>query len=234
MAPEDNTITAQREKEFWFDYFSVVVSAENHNPTLLNDDFLKLREIIPPVFELAEPPFISQPVARLRYKQNVEITVDVNRIQFHQSLLGKEPTEPEVPDISSAYIRTLPHVKYTAVGINFAGFVMFENPTDFLRGAFLKENGPFGGDSYELAEISFRVSSENIVSNIKLTPGFIHKDDRHPIEKDRSPVVLLSVNYHHEVTGYPADESVVKAISNWQQLLGDFKELINGLFHLEV
>jgi hypothetical protein len=42
---------------------TLVVVARNHNPTILNPDFLKSTHIVPEHWELAAPPFCVEPVA---------------------------------------------------------------------------------------------------------------------------------------------------------------------------
>src|SRR2546428_392286 len=101
--------------------FSVVVVGEAHNPTILNPDFLAIREIVPKEWgwEVLSPAITTPPFAIVRYTNRVSITVEHGKLQVADLGVGDDPTGSKAAEIARRYVNTLPHVRYTAVGINF-------------------------------------------------------------------------------------------------------------------
>jgi len=60
----------------------IVIVAQNHNPTILNPDFLKRNKIVPENWELACPPICLPPVARVSFTKGVNIFSQPERIIF--------------------------------------------------------------------------------------------------------------------------------------------------------
>jgi len=52
---------------------AIVVAAQNHNPTILNPDFLKHSQIVPKEWVLREPPLCTEPLARVAYTNGVTL-----------------------------------------------------------------------------------------------------------------------------------------------------------------
>lgn len=63
--------------------FSIVVVAENHNPSLLNRDFLWNNDIVPEEWDwevLDEQSFSTVQASSVRYDSDVSITVHQNKL----------------------------------------------------------------------------------------------------------------------------------------------------------
>ena len=58
---------------------SVVVTAQFHNPSILNPDFLASREIVPADWKVAET-LTTPPVSVVKYENGVEWSVDQSRL----------------------------------------------------------------------------------------------------------------------------------------------------------
>lgn len=208
--------------------FSVVVTASNHNPSLLNPDFLQIREIVPRDYELAGSPFSTPPLAVVRYKQGVSITVEIDKLQVVESVAGEFPKSPAAPDIASKYVRTLPHVRYTGVGINWTGFVRQENPGVWISNRFLSK-GPWREDPHKLLSTEIRLiyGIGDVRCNLSLA------DRQVPEGKTLVPVIEVNVNYHHDITDYPGDEAVAGVIAHWHDRLSHFRTLIQDVLGVE-
>ena len=68
---------------------SIVVVARNHNPTILNPDFLRYNEIVPPDWELAGPPVCVELMAQVAYSNSVKIVSQFDKVIFTETLGGK-------------------------------------------------------------------------------------------------------------------------------------------------
>jgi len=129
--------------------FSVVVAGEVHNPTILNPDFLAIREIVPREWgwEVAGPAITTPPFAIVRYTNGVSITVEHNKLQVADLSVDDDPTGSKATEVARRYVNTLPHVRYTAVGINFHSVAEVPDPATSLKTRFLK-SGPWDNPSH--------------------------------------------------------------------------------------
>ena len=105
--------------------FSIVITAQNHNPTILNPDFLIRNEIVPADWPLdRDRPILTTPVhSTLCFGVGVCFNIDPDRLSISDSA----PTGDvfPVPEIATKYLETLPHVNYRALGINFDKALVF-------------------------------------------------------------------------------------------------------------
>ena len=212
-------------KKFEFGTFSIVVVADKHNPSLLNPDFLQMREIVPKEYELAEPTLTSPPVAIVKYKQGISITVEIEKLQILEDITGKLGESEVIPDIAKKYIHTLPHVRYTGVGINWMGSLQEDNPGMWIRDKFLAK-GPWNAPAHDLfstrIQLSYRL--DDAKCNLSLEDGQVAKKEESPV-----PVVIVNANYHHNISEYPADEAVATIIGRWKEHLDHFLMLIRDV-----
>ena len=115
---------------------SIVLTAPNHNPTLLNPDFLTGTGIIPTDWELARPPVISTQGSQIAFKNGVTFLAQPGAITFSQSFAEATPETLDIPTIARKYATTLANLDYQAVSINPKQFVPFEHhPDGHLRHA---------------------------------------------------------------------------------------------------
>jgi hypothetical protein len=125
-------------------------------------------------------------------------------------VMDTEPPEDlsrsEVSRLATGYIRTLPHVRYTAVGVNFAGFVECPDPERLLVERFLK-SGPWNEGELALQSLGLRFA-------YPVSPGILHLscdpgDIRRVDEGASRRGILTSGNYHLDLGEVsPLDEAV--------------------------
>lgn len=214
--------------EFEVRTFAVVVVARNHNPSLLNPDFLRIRHIVPEEYELAELPLTTPPVAVVKYKQGISITVEMEKLQVLETTAGEFPESPSAPNIVSKYVRTLPHVRYTGVGINWSGLLRKEDPGLWIRHRFLSK-GPWRENRHKLVSSAVRLTYDlgDVQCNLSLASGQMFE------EEALIPIVTIDVNYHHDITAYPGDEVVAGVIDRWKDRLDHFRTLVKDVLGVE-
>lgn len=116
---------------------SIGVAARDHNPTVLHPAFLASQQIVTDV-ELSEPPICTPAFAVVKYANGLVFTVERERFQLLDSWLREDFSSSDIPRLATKYIRTLPHVRYTGVGINITAFVECIHPESYLITRFLK------------------------------------------------------------------------------------------------
>lgn len=191
---------------------SVVVGAEHHNPTVLNPDFLRINGIVPPEWELGANPVCTDPLARVEYANGVVIHAQFDRIIFAQEMLGRQDGDAVVANVAMQYVATLPHVRYTAVGINPKGHVRAES-LEQAR-AFAVDNfvadGPWKEWNGRRASVvtKFIYPIEGGTLNLTVESGSLTSRGQ-----AIGPVVLLSANFHRDLPNIPQPDKVAHLAS---------------------
>lgn len=208
---------------------SIVVSARDHNPSLLNPDFMERRRIVPKGYELSEPPLCTPPISVLKYRQGIDFVVEPNKLQVLERIRGKFPGRVTAPKIAARYITTLPHVKYTGVGINFFGVFNRENPELWLKERFINK-GPWDEEPTALSSVEFKFvyPVEDALLNVLVRPGKINLPS-----VEQEPGVSVNFNYHHDIVQYPADVQVCEKIDLWRVRKTHLKKTLKRIFGVE-
>lgn len=110
---------------------SVVVTAQFHNPSILNPDFLASREIVPADWKVAET-LTTPPVSVVKYENGVEWSVDQSRLTVAEQSGPGFGDSYRVHPLMVAYLRKLPHVPYRSLGLNCQVSKSQANPQRWL------------------------------------------------------------------------------------------------------
>ncbi len=211
---------------------AIVVAAKNHNPTILNPDFLKYNEIVPADWKLAEPPICTPPLAQVKYDNGISIMSQLDKVIFTDILVGKHPEEAQVPATAAKYVKTLPHVDYSAVGVNPKGHVVVdaeEIARSYVRDTLISE-GPwktFVGQTPTVS-VRFIYLIENGSLNLTIEDSFYT-----PPKEERCSVMIFACNIHREIVGETSKEKVgyLRAVIDaWKDDLKMFRDLIETNF----
>jgi len=124
---------------------SVVVVGQEHNPTILNPDFLKRENIVPGNWDhIPEDMIVSPPFSQVSFTNGFSIQVESQKIQVSYRGKPDESHAIEVAGIAARYASALPHVNYIAVGNNFSFFQPNQNAeTDIVSKFLKKDSGVF-------------------------------------------------------------------------------------------
>jgi len=198
--------------------FSIVVVANDCNPTILNPDFLTKQGIVRDEWEwkLSGTPITTPPFAIVSYENGISISVEPNKFQIVDRLLSNKPNKSQIPQIACKYIQVLPHVRYTAVGHNFRGLLEHEKAKEFLRKRFIKD-GVWDSNKRKLEGISlkFVYPLKGGRLNISLDAADIIDRSADPLKESHG--ILIQVNYHRDCQGYPSDKQVVEHFNHTKE-----------------
>ena len=164
---------------------SIVVTAQFHNPSILNPDFLVVKGIVPDDWQVNDT--VTTPVmSSARYDNGINWTIDQSR------LLVAEPAGPQFRDsyriqqFVKAYLSTLPHIPYQGLGLNF--HIVLPEP-DPRRRLIERFGANWIGEEDLILEMtpSFRLQTEDALClvTISCTP---QNDGK----------IKLDCNVHHE------------------------------------
>jgi hypothetical protein len=206
-------------------HFSVVVLAEGNNPTILNPDFLKNNNIVDQKFTPATV-LCTPPVSQVAYSEGISIVAEFEKLQFIDERADRIPDASPIPSIASKYLQILPHVKYTAVGINFSGHRRFDDlgaAKSFILKKFIKEGPWFNVQEQDIgAGVNFVYSHDNVRRTVNINPGELKKEQEFPV---------VSVRYNHNCDVQSSSlESLTSFIANWPEAFKYYTEFCENLF----
>lgn len=210
---------------FNLDNFSIVVLAQAHNPSILNPDFLKNNGIIDLSFK-PNNVICTPPVAQVSYVEGISIMAEFEKLQFIDTLKTRIPFESPIPEIAIKYIKTLPYVRYTAVGLNFMGHYLCKDnelALSFLPNKFLKDDSWHTfGDSLPKVGLKFTYSLKNLKCTVNMDTTELIRPKEPPL-----PIIGINTNYHFDSTNI---EEITSFISNWKTQYNHFSKIILDTF----
>jgi hypothetical protein len=182
---------------------SAVVVGMTHNPTILNPDFLAIRGIVPGDWEV-EATITTPPMSFVRYKNGLSVTVEHEKLQVIDAR-NSDLNQSKVAEIAAAYVRMLPHVRYSAVGINFQATVEHDAPDRFLKQRFVKSGAwDTPGRPLEAVGLRFAYSLSDGKLVLSLDAG-----ESASSGNNGQHVLILNCNFHRDCVHYPADAVVI-------------------------
>jgi len=200
---------------------SIVVAARYHNPSILHPSFLESQGIVPATWEVAEDPFTTPPFSLVRYGNGITFRAEPSRLEVLHEAPEPELANSPVPELVARYVEKLPHVSYTAVGVNFTAIAPVDDPEQYLIAHFTKqERCSFSDLPLQAVSLTFRYSVEQGTLNVRCEPRV---GDQESAGSGRG--VIVSANYHTDCRGDQPLGEVVKAISLYRQRLVHFQEV---------
>jgi len=186
--------------------FSIVVVAEHHNPTILNADFLARNAIVPDEWgwKLSQDCFSTPPLAQVKYENGVSLLCEQSKLQVVDGGESVDPASSRVAAIAVRYLRSLPHVRYTGLGVNFKAMIPCEQPDRVLMDRFLKE-GPWSDPSQRLEDMGLRFvyAIDHGRLRLSLDAGEVRSEKK----ENGQTAVLAGANFHHDLAGdAPVDQ----------------------------
>lgn len=213
--------------------FSVVVTGEVHNPTILNPDFLAARQIVPSEWHdnvKVTQTLTTPPLSMVAYSNGISIVVENEKMQVVDSREEVIPISSPAVEMACKYVAVLPHVKYKAVGINFHSIVACENPREYIKDLFVKP-GPWDSGEPVLEAVGLKLVypiSDGGRVILSLDAG-----ERKTIEGQEppAPVIMVVANFHRECQRYPAEQQVQEYIRHVDSDWNLFQKLLEKLFN---
>jgi hypothetical protein len=197
--------------------FSIVITAETFNPTILNPDFLRIKNIVPEDWDwqLSAAPISTPPFATVSYDSGVSILVEATKFQVVERGQQINVADSRISDVAKKYIEVLEHTPYKEIGINLTSFIDLDDPNDFLKERFIKE-GDWNNEAFALKEagLSFNYEINEGSFNLKINKGAFKDKDT-----DKSGIVLYG-NFHRACKDVPKHEifkELIKHIDNRQK-----------------
>lgn len=207
---------------------AVVVLAETHNPSILHPAFLVSQGIIPEDWDIADPPICTPMLSIAKFANGITFTVEGNRLVVTEERPGGNPTESQVADLAVAYSEKLPHVRYKAVGVNFNGFCLCDDPERFLIERFVKD-GPWNDETRPMKAMGARFLYHVDAAALRLgiDGGRVQQGTQ------QKSAVIVNANFHSELPEEQPLDSLRGLVTRWSDRLDCFVDLINVILGAE-
>lgn len=208
--------------------FSVVVVAQSNNPTILNPDFLRHNGIVSSDRALhdEQPLFTTPMFSQVAFADGLVIQADPARITFAQTGGRLSCEEIDCPVVAKGYLKTIPHVPYTALGLN---------PKVVVR------NPPFTRLSNMLSAEGDRMTFGSCLPRfeIKATyqlPGRRLALTLQEVETGQGDALICAGNIHRDVEETNQQmgvNSILSMLDCWREDLDEFSAVVNQVLQWE-
>lgn len=210
---------------FFLHNISVVVTAEYHNPSILNPDFLKHQKLVPAKWKHTET--ITTPaLSSTQFGNGVKLVVEPGKMTISEPKRGEFGAKTYVHQIAERYVSRLPLVPYRGVGLNCLVSMSKRNPADWVKSRFLKPGKWLSREPQITgATLKLQLEAPSAVCNLSIGPSTVRL-----LGTDEEDAVGIDCNFHHDG---PLDVKRIKAIIRaWPEheafLLSALKKLLTG------
>ena len=187
---------------------NVVVTAEFHNPSIINPDFLRSKGIVPEDWNVVET--VTSPVlSMIRYENGITWTVEQSKLTVAENCMQSFQDIYLAHSLACGYLRTLPHVPYRSLGLNCTILKPVESAENWLTDRFLKP-GSWKGRNFDTLFLlpRFLLRDANSTWILSFEIGRAEAQDG-----NSSTAVIVQINIHHE--GPLDSEDMCSAIGDW-------------------
>ena len=208
--------------------FSIVVVAQSNNPTILNPDFLKHNGIVSVRRDLhrEQPPLTTPMFSQVAFEDGLVVRADPATIAFHQAADVLARGDIDGPAVAKGYLRTVPHVPYTALGLNPK--VLIRNPPFVRMSKVLHAEGNWMMAGTCVPRFELKATYELSGRQIALTLQDVQT-------KQGDDALLCTANIHREVEEDNQQmriSSILSMLDCWEKDLDEFNTLVDQALRL--
>lgn len=210
---------------------SVVILAKNHNPSILNPDFLRINGIVPDDWEVDTPTFSSEEISQVTYSNGFQIGMDLENLVFRQRY--QSPLiEIYISDVAYNYLAKIPYVNYYALDISPIAHILAASDLEsenYIRESLLKsgEWKQFLGVN-PVASVSLAYELNDSLIRLAISAATAVDSDN---DTEEFPVILFSGNIHRHFDNEQSNtEAIKQRILNLSGDLETYFSLIRTCF----
>jgi hypothetical protein len=212
---------------------AISISANNLNPTILSEDFLKLSGIVPSDWELRAKPTLNPRLSQLSFKSGVNVVAQPGTISFTEGMNTKQVKELQAAEVACKYVAKLSNAEYQGLAINVRTLVPLLSGPDAAR-SFIADTllapGPWKDFGKEPLQAGINLFYQ--LDDCQLTLS-INQAKLQPQDKPAIPALLFSGSFNYNLGQYSGEDRLQKLaqlIRNWSKNIETFRELIDRRF----
>lgn len=186
---------------------SVVVTANYHNPSILNNYFLVNNKIVPDNWNVVEAVSIPA-VSVMRYGNGINWLVDQQRLDISKeyNIPFEDHADDTIHGLAAAYVRTLPNVPYRDIGLNCVVSIENGDPLQWMTQKFLK---PESCPKDVMMVPQFIVRTGEAVLNFRFGDGLPQFNDK------QAKSIVIGCN-HHFTGPFKSIDDMLQILSGWK------------------
>ena len=212
----------------------LTIAANDLNPTMMSQDFLKMSGIIPKDWELAQQPVLNPSLAQLSFQNGININAQPNTVTISESISQKKLEEVAAGEIATKLVAKLPYGEY--LGYSFSPKMLLpfpKNPQEVRNyiTRHLLASGPWKqiGKEPVQAGINLMYSLEHCQLNISIAEARLQQPQQPPMM-----AILFSGGFNYNLSNIEDYRERVsrlnQAISSWQNDFDQFRKMITQKF----
>ena len=205
---------------------AVVLVAQSNNPSIINPDFLRHNEIVNADLSLQGNPISSPLFSQVKFERGIIVQALPDRVTFLQTGDSLAPEDILCPEIAKRYMEKVPHVPYSAIGINPKGYrYLSAEVQEKVSNILIKSADMSFKDVTPEVHLKtiYQYDTKKIVLDIAETTK--KKNDDPEI-----PIMLFQANIHRDILSTMDQQDRIKKISeiltSWKDDLSDFDALV--------
>ena len=195
---------------------SCVVVADQHNPSILNPDWLVKMKIVDHEWKLADPCITTPLFARCSYVNKVQLILEPNKLTVSSLPSADNDLSGELPQIISRYVNSLPHIPYKQLGNNFRFSAEMLDVVSKLKNKLIKK-GNWHADNISKIKTMFQYFYKDYRVNLTVESSDAKEESG---TGEGVPALILDFNYHRDLKDL---DSLIRAIGNWRD---DYKDAV--------
>ncbi len=210
---------------------SVVLVANQNDPSILNPDFLRFNGIVDKALELKQPPMSTPMFSQLVYEGDISVRAEPHRFVFEQKGQPLNEDECVVPEIAEHFVKTVSHIPYNAIGINAKSFRSPNHKSRYSVADTLLDSGEWMSFRDLRPDIHLKAIYNYESRRISLDFGGVGA-----IRNDGAmgQGLVFQANIHRDIGEGNQEQRIEKASSilgAWKDDISDFNSLV-AKFHL--
>jgi len=209
--------------------FSVVLVANSNDPSIINPDFLRYNEIVDPNRPVQGAPITTPAFSQVTFEGGLSVKADTNRVIFEQAGDPLASEDILCPEIANCYLQKMPHVPYSAVGINPKGFRISCTEKAEKVSTALRDNGAW----LSFKDVHPAIHLKTIYKYDKKMIVLDVAEGTRPIDNDsKASGILFQANIHRDIPATNPQkrvELVSEILTSWEDDLSDFNALVAKL-----
>ena len=206
---------------------AVVLVAQSNNPSIINPDFLRHNEIVNADLELQGDPITSPLFSQVTFERGIVVNALPDRVIFQQTGDSLAIEDILCPDIAKRYVEQVPHVPYSAIGINpkCYRYLSDELPEKVSNILINKSEDLSFRDVKPEVHLKTIYQYEKRMIVLEIIEARKQKNN-----EPESPIMLFQANIHRDIPSAIDQQERIKKIADiltsWKDDLSDFDALV--------
>ena len=207
---------------------SVVLVANQVDPSILNPDFLRHNRIVDPDAQVGAPSVSTPQLSQVTFQDGIAVKANHNRVIFEEA---DDPLRPDCvrsPSMAIRFVTLFPNILYKAIGINPVAIPFLDGAVDervAIQNALVDK-----GQWLRLGEQSPKLGLRTVY-RLQDRTVFLEILDGEASEADAHPpsVVAFRSNIHRDLDEpdhVARNQRLLSVLAKWEDDLKDFEQLI--------